>query len=90
MRAEIIFSSVDLLVASCNSLAKSHDVRPDSVFTVDMLRSRFALFLLTQDNPALAQAFSEFVLESVARDKKTIEEVYDELDGKSDIQGHPV
>jgi hypothetical protein len=90
MRTEIIYSSIDLLVASCNSLAKSHNVRPDGVFTVDMLRSRFALFLLTQDDGKLSQAFSEFALSTVARDKKTIEEVYDELDGEGDIQGHPV
>jgi len=90
MRNEIIYSSIDLLVASCNSLAKSHNVRPDGVFTVDMLRSRFALFLLTQDDGKLSQAFSEFALSTVARDKKTIEEVYDELDGEGDIQGHPV
>ena len=89
MRGEIVFSSVDLLVATCNNLAKSNNVRADGVFTVDMLRSKFAVFILSQQDDALAQAFSKFVLESVERDKKTIEEVYNDIE-KSDVQSDPV
>lgn len=90
MRSEIIFSSLDLLVASCNSLARAHNVRQDGVFTVDMLRSKIAIFFLTQQDDDLAKAFSKFVLEQVQHDNKTIEEVYNELEGKSDVQSDQV
>ena len=89
MRSEIVFSSVDLLVATCNNLAKSNNVREDGVFTVDMLRSKFAVFILSQQNDDLARAFSKFVLESVERDKKTIEEVYNDIE-ENNVQSDPV
>lgn len=87
MRFEMIYSSLDLLVASCNRLAKAHNVREDGVFTVDMLRSKLAIFLATQQNEDLVRDFSKYVLESVERDEKIIEEKKHE---QEDIQGHPI
>lgn len=87
MRFEMLYSSLDLLVASCNRLAKAHNVREDGVFTVDMLRSKLAIFLATQQNEDLVRDFSKYVLESVERDEKLIEEKKNE---QEDIQGHPI
>ena len=86
MQSEIIFSSLDLLTASVNRLAKAHGLKEDGVFTVDLLRSKLAIFLMMQDEK-LAVALSKFALESIERDNKIAEELNAE---KSDVQGHPI